>query len=54
MPKHHTDLNVVGFQDANHGFTIVSFPPTHKANYKTAHAGQKQQRTADGGIGGGK
>ena len=54
MPKHHTDQNVVGLHDANHGFTIVSFPPTHKANNDTAHTGPKQRRMGDGGIGGGR
>ncbi len=50
MPKHHTDQNVVGLHNANHGFTIVSFPPTHKANNETVHTGHKQRRMADGGI----
>ena len=39
---------------ANHGFTIVSFPPTHKANNENAHTGHKQRWMADGGIGGGR
>ena len=50
MPKHLTDQNVVGLHNANHGFTIVSFPPTHKANNETVHMGHKQRRMADGGI----
>jgi len=50
------DQNVVGLHLANHGFTIVSFPPTptHKSKNKTAHAGHNQRRTADGGIGSGR
>ena len=50
MPKHLTDQNVVGLHNANHGFTIVSFPPTHKANNETVHMGHKQRRMADEGI----
>ena len=29
---------MVGLHDVNHSFTIVSFPPTHKANNETVHA----------------
>ncbi len=54
MPKHPRDQNVVGLHDANHGFTIVSFPPAHKTKSKTAHVGHNQWRTADGGIDGGR
>jgi hypothetical protein len=54
MPKHHTDQNVVRLHDVNHSFTIVSFPPTHKANNKNVRAGHKQRGMADGGIGGGR
>ena len=32
MPKHHTDQNVVGLQDANHGDMIISSPPSHDCN----------------------
>jgi len=32
MPKHHTDQNVVGLQDANHRDTIISSPPSHDCN----------------------
>ena len=45
---------MVGLHLANHDFTIVSFPPTHKSKNETAHAGHNQRRMADGGIGGGR
>ncbi len=42
MPKHHTDQNVVGLQDANHGDMIISSPPSQDCNRENVQAGHTQ------------
>ena len=40
MPKHHSDQNVFGLQDANHGDMFISSPPSHDCNLEGGGRGR--------------